>query len=213
MNIIKDLGIQITNSGHKKRFVLAKCDCGNLKRVALNAIKSGNTKSCGCQCHRKTPVASFKEYFVLQDMKKRCYATYSEYYYLYGGRGIKICDEWLNDPRVFIDWCKKNGYKKGLYIDRINPNGNYEPSNCRFVDSFINASNTRLLSKNNSSGYRGVSRHLSHGKKYWRARISVRNKIMSLGLFKTKKAAAMAYDNYVINKNLPHPTNTKKKTD
>ena len=215
MDIIKELGIQQTNSGHKKRFVIARCKCGKEFKVAKNAINSGNTKSCGCSINRKKPLTSYPQYWVLQDMKKRCYNKNQQYYYLYGGRGIIVCDEWLKNPKAFIDFTIDKGYKKGLYIDRIDPNGNYQPSNCRFVNSRVNATNTRLLGKNNKSGYRGVSKHKNHkGKTQWRSRITYKGDIISLGVYETKIEAANAYDEYVLKHNLGHPTNksaTKKK--
>jgi len=214
MKIIKDLGIEETKSGHRKRFVIAECGCGKNFKVALNAIKTKNTKSCGCGIHRPKPMTSYSQYWVFNDMKRRCYDTKREYFHLYGGRGIKVCEEWLKNPMSFIEWSEENGYKKGLYIDRINPDGNYEPKNCRFVDSRINATNTRLLSFNNKSGYRGVSKHIKrNGDIKWRSRISVNNKLLSLGIYNTRKEAAIAYDTYVISNNLEHPTNILRKTN
>lgn len=214
MEIIKDLGIHITKAGYRKRYVLAKCKCGKEFKVIKNAIVTGNTKSCGCGINRVKPNTSYKAYWVLQDMKKRCYAKYSDYYHLYGGRGVSVCQEWLNDAKLFIDWCNDNGYKKGLYIDRINPNGNYNPLNCRFVDARLNATNTRLLGINNNSGFRGVSKHITRAKKIkWRSRITYNKKIISLGVFDKKEDAAIAYDNYVIKNKLEHPINFKKKTN
>ncbi|QQV90520.1 hypothetical protein Danklef1_39 [Polaribacter phage Danklef_1] len=212
MVVLKDLGIEKTKSGHKKRFVIAKCECGNDFKVALNSIKSGNTKSCGCGSHRKKPLTSYKLYWVLQNMKTRCYNQNREFYYLYGGRGVKICKTWLDDPMSFIQWSLDNGYKKGLYIDRINPNKNYSPKNCRYVDASLNAINTRLLQSNNNSGYRGVSKHVTKlGVIRWRSRISYKNKVISLGVYNTKQAAGLAYNNYIDLNNLEHPKNNIKK--
>lgn len=70
---------------------------------------------------------------IWSNMKTRCNNPNSNYYKRYGGRGIKVCDEW-NDFQVFYDWAMSNGYNDNLSIDRINNNGNYEPSNCRWVD-------------------------------------------------------------------------------
>ena len=66
-------------------------------------------------------------------MKNRCYRESYHAYKHYGGRGIKVCNEWLNDFRTFYDWAMANGYKDDLSIDRINCNKGYNPQNCRWV--------------------------------------------------------------------------------
>ena len=84
-----------------------------------------------------------KLYKTYQRMKNRCYRKNFPHYEIYGGRGIKICDEWLNDFVKFKDWALKNGYKEGLSIDRINVNGDYEPSNCQWITMEEQANNKR----------------------------------------------------------------------
>ena len=84
-----------------------------------------------------------KLYKTYQRIKNRCYRKNFPHYNLYGGRGIKMCDEWLNDFVRFKDWALNNGYEEGLSIDRIDVNGNYEPSNCRWITMFEQASNKR----------------------------------------------------------------------
>lgn len=90
-------------------------------------------------------------YQLWKSIKYRCYNKNSRDYQRYGGRGIKMCDEWLNNPKAFCDWALANGYKeektdKGLNIltiDRIDVNGDYEPSNCRFITNAEQAKNKR----------------------------------------------------------------------
>lgn len=76
-------------------------------------------------------------------MKNRCFNQKTPRYVDYGGRGIKVCDEWKNDFKEFYDWSISHGYSDKLTIDRINNNGNYEPSNCRWVDMFVQGNNSR----------------------------------------------------------------------
>lgn len=84
-----------------------------------------------------------KLYKVWKDMKARCYRKSQRGYENYGGRGIRICDEWLNDFLSFHTWAMENNYSDGLEIDRIDVNKNYEPGNCRWVNKTVQNNNTR----------------------------------------------------------------------
>ncbi len=76
-------------------------------------------------------------------MKQRCFNEHDKNYKHYGGRGIKVCDEWLSDFMVFYNWSMNTGYQDGLTIDRIDVNGNYELSNCRWVNMKKQSRNKR----------------------------------------------------------------------
>lgn len=87
---------------------------------------------------------------IYHHMKNRCYKSYNKSYKRYGARGISICQEWLDDPAIFFNWAVKNGYTDELEIDRIDNDGNYEPSNCRWVTHKVNSQNrssTKLSEK------------------------------------------------------------------
>lgn len=125
-----------------------KCICGNEINVQTSYLKSGHTQSCGCLLKKtitKHGYTGTRVYSIWQNMKARCYQTSHKGYNLYGGRGITVCDEWKNDAKAFCDWAMNNGYSDELELDRIDNNGNYTPSNCRWV---THAENNRNKSTN-----------------------------------------------------------------
>lgn len=144
-----------------------------------------------------------KLYNVLITIRQRCNNNNCKKFSSYGERGIRVCEEWNNNPQIFIDWALKNGYKDGLSIDRIDNNGNYEPSNCRWTHRNIQQRNTRKLYSTNTQGFRGIVKHY---KKY-KAQIRVNGKKHYIGLYDTAEEAGCAYDKYVIDNNLEHTTN------
>lgn len=97
-------------------------------------------------------------------MKSRCLNSNDKRYERYGGRGIKICDDWKNDFEMFYRWAITNGYKENLTIDRIDTNGNYEPSNCRWITTY---QQNRNYSKNHNITYNGITKCVSDWADYF----------------------------------------------
>ena len=126
-----------------------KCDCGNFKDVPTKYLTSGTTQSCGCLNKIKSEnakkaakksaevctthgLSNTRIYSIWKNMIYRCENSKTAEFKLYGGRGIKVCEEW-HDIRKFQEWAMINGYKEGLEIDRVDVDGNYEPLNCRWA--------------------------------------------------------------------------------
>ena len=132
----------ITSGGNKHRTAICRCDCGKIGFHQIGGILNNSVKSCGCysanlshircltfrKTHGKTTTP---EYNVWVSMRKRCFKENHKSYKYYGGRGIIVCDRWRNSFENFI---LDMGERPSLLhsLDRINNNGNYEPSNCKW---------------------------------------------------------------------------------
>lgn len=180
--------------------VVCECDCNRQKIVHTNYLKLGKSTSCGCARPGLVSIrklihgrSKYRDpiYIKWKGMRQRCKDPSFSSYSKYGGKGIKVCDEWQKSFLAFEKWALENGYKEGLHIDRIDPNRDYEPSNCRFATPFENARN-KPLNRTNTSGYKGVS--FNKRLKKWSASITANHHQHHLGYFTTKEEAANAYD-------------------
>jgi len=144
------LGIASYNKETKRVIWNCRCDCGKTIEVFAYNLRSGHGHSCGClrnekSAERKTTHGkrNTRLYRIWIGMRARCFNKNSIRYPSYGGRGITVCESWGNDFIAFETWALSNGYADNLSIDRIDVNGNYEPSNCRWADIFIQHNNKR----------------------------------------------------------------------
>lgn len=137
------------------------CDCGNETVVRSTSLKNGMTKSCGCYRRDQSIQRSTKHglcdhplYIVWTDMKRRCHNENEPCWYRYGGRGITVCDEWINDFKTFYNWAIEHGWESGSTLDRRDNDEGYNPYNCRFVDEVTQANNrssNRLIKYSNET--------------------------------------------------------------
>lgn len=180
------------------------CDCGNIRTVQGCGLKSGNSKSCGClqreivteanTTHGET-VGGKKtsEYSTWQDILDRCNNPNNPWYHNYGGRGIKVCDRWL-DFNVFLEDMGRNP-GEGYEIDRIDNDKGYSKNNCRWILRKYNNYNKR--GRNNStSKYKGVSYDKARSK--WVARLFKDGEYKLRKRFDTEIEAAKAYNEAAI---------------
>ena len=194
-------------STKKSIFGLFECQyCGKEFECATKSIKSGHTKSCGCLNGTKHGLRNHRFYKKWSQMLRRCTNPKDAAYKDYGGRGISVCEDWL-DIRNFVDWCDlTHPNQEGYTLDRINNDKGYSPENCRWVDKSTQAINRRMR-RTNTSGFVGVGFNKSKGK--WEASLKLNNIYKYIGRFNTIEEAAQARDNYIIENNLPHKLSTE----
>jgi len=211
MKLIKELGLRESstirnNKPRKFSWGLYECPiCYTHFEYNKGKMKGSAPKSCGCLVGEKHGDWKSSLYGVWKSMKQRCTLKSHTSYKYYGAKGVTTCKEWQGSYMAFKKWAYCNGYEEGLSIDRLNPEGNYEPVNCKWSTKTEQARNTRKLRATNTSGYRGVCWDKRDGK--WRATITVDNQQISLGYHESKFAAAKAYDTYVVQHGLEHTVN------
>lgn len=145
----------------KKRYWLCLCDCGAEKEIAMSSLRTGLTHSCGCYREEKVAETSFKHgmietgtYNSWRSMKERCSNPTDIHYYLYGERGISYPSEWEDFQAFLRDMGER---PEGMTLDRIDSNGNYSKSNCKWSTISEQNLNTRLR-KDNKTGVKGVKK-------------------------------------------------------
>lgn len=174
------------NSKHGKTQWLCKCECGNSVVAVGSDLKLKKYTSCGCS-KRTHGLSNHRLYGIFGMMKDRCHNPNNVSYPWYGGEGIKIYQEWLDDYTKFHEWALQSGYKENLEIDRIDSKKDYSPDNCRWVTRLIQTHNQRPM-KGSKSGIRGVK--WNKARKKWEVTISFKGKRHYLGLFEELDKAA-----------------------
>lgn len=155
--------IKLKNQHWRGNSWVCECDCGKeIVFATCHLFGSKNrrpNKSCGCAeyAHNGLIMENKKLYDVWFQMKRRCNDNRTNGYEHYGGKGIRVCDDWLNSYTLFYSWSMENGYTDGMTIDRINADKDYSPNNCRWVGWFTQAYN-KTIRKTNKTGITGVVR-------------------------------------------------------
>ena len=155
------ISLEKSDKKRKGAVWLCRCECGNIKAVSSRNLRKGCTKSCGCSTKEMIGKANTKHgmnlsrlHRIWSGMKTRCTNSKNKDFELYGGKNIKVAEEWLHDFQAFHDWAIGSGYKENLSLDRIDPNGNYEPDTCRWAtmkQQQNNRSNNRLITFNDET--------------------------------------------------------------
>lgn len=198
--------IRFSESKNRRIFYECRCKlCGKIFITRKDGLTSGHTTSCGCtreewmhsgNLNSKHGLYKDRAYWLWAKVKARCYNPNSKEYRNYGGRGIRMCDEWL-DPKNFVEWCYANGYDKDApkgkcTLDRIDVEKDYEPNNCRFITNLEQQNNKR---NNRKFEYKGETHTIAE----W-ARIYNIPYISMAAILKSGKSLDYLHDGYVPRK-------------
>lgn len=202
-------------SKQKATYGLFECQyCGKEFETQVSNVKKKDTRSCGCQIINNFGtthgLTSNRFYQTWYNMIKRCNNLSVWDYKHYGGRGIIVCEEWL-DVTNFVVWAESTyPNMEGYTLDRISNDKGYSPENCTWSDKTTQCINQRVR-KDNKSGVVGVSYHSRDG--VWTAYITANNTRKYIGTFLTIEEAVQARDNYITQNNLPHKLSTDYKKE
>lgn len=189
--VIKMNGRVVTPCGSIKTTYECLCECGNLVTVKRSNLVNFYTKSCGCLISKvliernfKHGMANSPEYKTWQNMLSRCLNPNVSHYKDYGGRGIKVCEKWASSFEEF--YLSLGDRPKGTSLDRINPNGNYDPNNCRWANKITQARNKR---ESRNIEYKGESKPL----KEWSDLLGINYYTLHSRLYRLNKSIEEAF--------------------
>lgn len=215
LTVIRQVESKKTPDGSTQTCFECLCDCGNKVVVTRNHLITGHTKSCGCAKGKMCSESNITHgqtgnrlYTIYYHMRGRCFNPNNKEYHRYGGRGITVCDEWMGKDGFihFYEWAMKNDYRDDLTIDRINNDGNYEPTNCRWATNMEQMNNVnynvRLTHNKETHTIAEWARLLGLSQDTIQARVKYYGMNIEDALFKTptsKKKVAVYKNGVLIN--------------